>query len=111
MCLGDPRTFAKAHCITVAQARRLECTAEHLQARQDGGTSARSNIVAACLDCNQQRHRRKRPLEPGAHGQWVTKRIREGRWHRAWLGAVGETLTPSAHEPRVKRAQQASSVG
>jgi hypothetical protein len=31
-------------------------TAEHLQARQDGGTDRRDNIAAACWRCNYRRH-------------------------------------------------------
>ena len=88
MCVGDPRAFAEKHGLTIAQARRRACTAEHLQARRDGGTSAQKNIVAACLACNQQRHRRKCPREPEAHRRWVEKRIASGRWHRAWFGGT-----------------------
>ena len=31
-------------------------TAEHLQAQKDGGTDRKANIVAACFDCNHDRH-------------------------------------------------------
>jgi len=87
MYVGDVRAFAETHRLTVAQARQRACTAEHLQARRDGGTSAQANIVAACLACNRQRHRRKHPRAPDAHRQWVANRMADGRWHRAWFGA------------------------
>jgi hypothetical protein len=88
MCVGDARAFAEKHGLTIAQARRRACTAEHLRARRDGGTSAQKNIVAACLACNQQRHRRKCPREPEPHRRWVEKRMASGRWHRAWFGGT-----------------------
>jgi hypothetical protein len=33
-------SFAQAHNISTAQAKRLKCTAEHLKARKDGGKDA-----------------------------------------------------------------------
>ena len=40
----------------------LRCTAEHLVARCEGGKNSRENIAAACWECNDNRHRTKRPL-------------------------------------------------
>ena len=51
-------------------ARALRCTAEHLQAREDGGRNTRNNIVPACWHCNSLRHRRKRPLAPERYDGW-----------------------------------------
>lgn len=53
----SPDEYSRAFGINVAQAHRLKCTAEHLQARCDGGGDSSDNIVAACLHCNQARHR------------------------------------------------------
>jgi hypothetical protein len=39
----------------VANLQSFECTAEHLERRADGGGDAKTNIVAACLDCNSAR--------------------------------------------------------
>jgi len=75
--------FAATHGLSVAQARRLQCTGEHLQAYRDGGSSAPSNIVAACLWCNLQRHRRKHPPAPDQYKSLVQTRMRQGRWHEA----------------------------
>jgi 5-methylcytosine-specific restriction endonuclease McrA len=60
----DPKTFASKHGLTLRQGRQLRSTAEHLQARSEGGSDERSNIVAACSLCNRSRHRPKRPKAP-----------------------------------------------
>ena len=57
----DVSAFARTHNITCSRAQAFRCTAEHLQAKKDGGTNAVQNIVAACFCCNSRRHRRKRP--------------------------------------------------
>lgn len=71
--LGVPRKLA----------RYLRCTAEHLQARQDGGRDIPENIVAACFWCNHQRH-------AGGHGPApcpetyrakVRRHIERHEWH------------------------------
>lgn len=70
-------------------ARILKCTAEHLQARQDGGRDAAHNIAAACAHCNHTRHRRRRPLEAQDYAQLVARRLAAGRWHQPWVRALG----------------------
>jgi 5-methylcytosine-specific restriction endonuclease McrA len=89
MWADNPLEFANAHGITLGQAKRLQCTGEHLVARQDGGSTARSNIVAACLFCNKGRHSRKTPLPPDRYLQLVRKRMKVGRWHGPWLHQKG----------------------
>ena len=64
MWLDDCAAFAREYGLTLRQARRRQCTAEHLIARKDGGRESASNIVAACRGCNQTRHRRKLPPPP-----------------------------------------------
>ncbi len=59
----------------------LSCTAEHLQARSEGGGDGPNNIVAACAHCNMARHRRKRPLAPNAYREVVQRRVLRGAWH------------------------------
>ena len=61
--------------------RALQCTAEHLQARCDGGKDTPENIVAACLFCNRARHRPKKPRSPEGHREHVRRRMAAGRWH------------------------------
>jgi len=85
MWSSDPLEFASKHHITLAQAKSFQCTAEHLEARQDGGADPQSNIVAACWYCNQTRHRRKKDLSPNLYKQLVRKRMNQGRWHHHWV--------------------------
>ena len=78
---SDPQGFAQIHRITVAQARLLQSTAEHLQAKQDGGKDVAPNIAAACWICNFRRHARKRAPDAGAFSKLVKSRVSKGRWH------------------------------
>lgn len=79
MWVRDPESFAASHGITPSQARVFQCTAEHLEARKDGGEDTKQNVVAACLCCNQLRHYRKPAPEPGAYRSVVQERLSNGR--------------------------------
>ncbi|NDZ12027.1 hypothetical protein C7T35_15520 [Variovorax sp. WS11] len=46
----------RGRCIYCRQPMGRDATAEHLCARQDGGTDRKGNIVAACRRCNHRRH-------------------------------------------------------
>jgi hypothetical protein len=46
--LGRPAAFAALRGISAGLAKRLQCTGEHLDARQNGGDCSEGNIVAAC---------------------------------------------------------------
>jgi 5-methylcytosine-specific restriction endonuclease McrA len=81
MWQSDPAEFAHTHALTLSQAHRFQCTAEHVVARQDGGLNAASNIVAACLFCNHTRHARKKPLPASAYKTFVTSRLQQSKWH------------------------------
>ena len=83
MWQDSAESFAKQHGITVKQARHFQCTAEHLQARQDGGKDVAGNIAAACFFCNQIRHKRSKPMVPEQYQKHVGKRVSKGRWHSA----------------------------
>jgi 5-methylcytosine-specific restriction endonuclease McrA len=87
---ADASGFAQRHGLTRRQAALLRCTAEHLTARQDGGTDRADNIVAACLSCNRLRHQRRKALTPESLRARVTARIGRGRW---WLRV---SLEPAA---------------
>ena len=82
MWLNDASRFAKIHGYSVPQAKLLECTAEHLCARSEGGSDSLENIAAACWYCNSKHHRRKRALSPMQFRQHVLARMRQGRWHQ-----------------------------
>lgn len=79
---SNPEVFAKTHNISLSQAQRFKCTAEHLEARQDGGTDAKSNVVAACLHCNQTRHRIRPAPSPAALKKQITKQLQNNGWHK-----------------------------
>jgi 5-methylcytosine-specific restriction endonuclease McrA len=85
MWRDNPLEFAAKYRITPRQARTLWCTAEHLVARQDGGSNSGNNIVAACLFCNSQRHKRKIAPPPGLYKQQIRKRIDQGGWDSALM--------------------------
>jgi len=78
----DPAQFAKNHGLTLAQVQRFKCTAEHLEARQDGGNDLPSNIVAACIHCNQSRHRMKPALSAEMYCRVISKQLLNGSWHK-----------------------------
>ncbi|MCC9001509.1 MAG: HNH endonuclease [Candidatus Competibacter sp.] len=81
MWLDHPEHFALRFDITVPQSKQFQCTAEHLVARQEGGATSQSNIVAACLFCNQKRHQRKIALSPVKHKERIKKRLSVQKWH------------------------------
>jgi hypothetical protein len=81
----DPAELIKKHKITVGQAKRLQCTGEHLQARCAGGATLQTNIVAACLYCNGTRHKSKRPLSPDKYKERIRRLMNAQRWHERWV--------------------------
>lgn len=81
MWLSGPAEFARSHSLTLPQARRFQCTGEHVVARQDGGGNVASNIVAACLFCNHTRHARKKPIPASTYKALVTSRLQKSKWH------------------------------
>jgi 5-methylcytosine-specific restriction endonuclease McrA len=98
MWSGDPKDFAAKYRLSLAQARFLQCTGEHLQARREGGSNAPSNIAAACRRCNQRRHQRKNPPPPALYKVFVQGRVRKGLWHdAAVLRVLIELSEPSPH--------------
>ncbi|TKB24217.1 restriction endonuclease [Desulfopila sp. IMCC35006] len=78
---GKQKEFANKHKITKKYAARFQCTAEHLLARCDGGKDQENNIVAACIFCNRNRHKRKKPLVPLKYRALIQKRLQQGKWH------------------------------
>ena len=81
--------FASAHGLSEARAKALQCTAEHLHARCDGGGDEASNIAAACITCNQRRHRMNPAPTPERYSQIVQWQMEHGNWHkRALLNAI-----------------------
>ena len=81
MWLERPEEYSGSYGIRESQAKRFRCTAEHLLARQDGGTNAMANIVAACSFCNSTRHRAPNALSPEKYRKRVLRRLRCQKWH------------------------------
>jgi 5-methylcytosine-specific restriction endonuclease McrA len=77
-------------------AEKLRCTAEHLTPKGQGGADSASNVAAACSHCNQTRHKRKLPPEPGRYRAEVRRRMGQGKWHDAWVHRVVAWLAKSA---------------
>ncbi|WP_189392998.1 HNH endonuclease [Alcaligenes pakistanensis] len=61
------------------QSPITKCTAEHLQARSEGGGVV-GNIVAACWYCNNHRHRSRIPMVPEAWQVYVGRKVQQKRW-------------------------------
>jgi HNH endonuclease len=72
--------FALDLNISQACARALLATAEHLQARSDGGSDNPGNIAAAHALCNHRRHRSKKPMPPQVYCTHVATRCESGKW-------------------------------
>jgi 5-methylcytosine-specific restriction endonuclease McrA len=82
MWMADCAAFANRHGLTMRLARRLQCTAEHLKPRQDGGRNSFDNIAAACLACNLRRHaRRGTTPTPEEYRAVVRNRVAKRAWH------------------------------
>jgi len=104
MWLDDPAAFGLQHGLTLTQASRLKCTAEHLNARRDGGGDGASNIVAACLHCNATRHKRRVPPDPLTFRAQVQRRIAKGSWHHPnVLRAMQSALAARPPSPALHR--------
>ena len=76
-------------------AKLLQCTAEHLVARQDGGQNVAGNIAAACVICNQRRHRRRVPPSPDTYRELVKGRIARGKWQPAVVLIASQQIGPN----------------
>src|SRR5690606_1212554 len=89
MCVDELTAFASRHGLSVSAVRLLQCTAEHLLAKCDGGMDVADNIAAACHFCNSRRHARRKPLSPGAYQKYVQGRVHRRRWHPEPLWRAG----------------------
>ena len=61
-------------------AGEMQCTAEHLMARKDGGLDTERNIVAAHRVCNERRHAGGKNPSASAYHAHVQREMRGGRW-------------------------------
>jgi HNH endonuclease len=74
------KAFAKKFALTKQQAHYFFCTAEHLEARCDGGKDVQGNIVAACKYCNLKRHQLSNPLPPDQYSSFVKSNMEARNW-------------------------------
>lgn len=81
-------TFCQKYSLTEHEAQMLQCTAEHLVARCDGGTDNDENVVAACLRCNSSRHQLANGRPPQEHMLLVRACMRANSWHSPRLLGV-----------------------
>lgn len=94
---ANQEQFARSHGFRPRLVRHLQCTAEHLLARQDNGCDTPENIVAACLWCNNWRHLRRpqNAPDPTAYKTLVTRLIAQAKWHPV-IASKSATASPSA---------------
>ncbi len=85
MWSGDVDAYAKRWGLTGAQSVGLECTAEHLIARKDGGQDTAENVVAACLTCNRRRHRWMPNAHWSVYAAAVAVQMAKGHWRKRAL--------------------------
>ena len=84
MWQGKPHKYMASHRLTHPEALNLQCTAEHLIPRRDGGTDEARNIVAACWWCNNRRHKGPaKSLSSILFGAHVRRRMAHVRWHHS----------------------------
>lgn len=78
---ASPQEFIVRYGLSAGLAKRFRCTAEHVEARSDGGKDVAANIVAACLFCNTTRHKAKHPVDAVTYAAVVRSKLEKGRWH------------------------------
>ena len=84
----DINSFITQYQVKPTSAKFLQCTAEHLTARKDGGKNIRTNIVAACKYCNHTRHKSKNALSPAEYKNRVRKLLSKNKWHQTVLNPL-----------------------
>jgi hypothetical protein len=97
----DSEDFLRDQQLPIQFTKYLQCTAEHLVARQDNGKDAASNIVAACFWCNSMRHQGRPHNAPEArvYRAEVKRLVAMGQWHPLAASGLGRSL----RQPEVAR--------
>jgi 5-methylcytosine-specific restriction endonuclease McrA len=90
MWTEDSLSFARRFGLSERIAAKLQCTAEHLLPRQDGGGNSPTNVVAACRWCNHLRHAHRLVAPtPEAFAARVRRRVSKRRWHVSAIHGCG----------------------
>jgi HNH endonuclease len=103
----DSSSLAEAFSLSTRQLRLLQCTAEHLHPRSEGGRDSTQNIVAACHFCNRGRHARKTPMQPEQYRARVRSRMARGQWLAAMLPSGIASHPSSSAYPSPSRESEA----
>lgn len=98
-----PEEFIGRYGISPGLAKRFQCTAEHVEARCDGGKDVAPNIVAACNFCNTRRHRTKHPMDAKSHASAVRLRLAKGKWHPPEVKAIFSQREAAPGRPLLAR--------
>ncbi len=72
--------FASRLNISDDEIMKFQCTGEHLVPHCKGGSSNRTNIVAACRNCNELRAQYNH-INPELFSEYVQKSIVSGKWN------------------------------
>jgi hypothetical protein len=72
--------FRAELALSPERAYEVVATAEHLQARCDGGTDTELNVAAAHLMCNARRHRMRPAPTPEKYKAMVKVQLEKGCW-------------------------------
>ncbi len=89
--------FAKRHGMKPRTTKLFRATAEHLTAKCDGGPDTATNIVAACIWCNQRRHAQPKPPASDLYLSKVQRRMKAGRWRSLHLATPSAPPTQAGH--------------
>jgi hypothetical protein len=84
--------FSSKLALCPRQALNETATAEHLQARCDGGPNTEENIAAAHLVCNQRRHHLRPAPDPDTYKAIVKRQLAKGGWLKKVTRQRLETL-------------------
>ena len=88
MWVNEKDSFCAKYYLKTGDANLLQCTAEHLKPRQDGGKDSAQNIVAACKFCNHTRHKAKSVLVPEMYKKRVRMRLSKNLWHQIIINPI-----------------------
>lgn len=100
---ASPEEFIARYQIPPGLAPRFQCTAEHVEARCDGGKDVAPNIVAACHFCNATRHRAKNPADAVTYASRVRSRLANGKWHPPEVKAIYSQREAAPGRPLLAR--------
>lgn len=81
----NPNSFISKYGLKSSVVKHLQCTAEHLIPRSEGGNNSKQNIVAACRYCNSTRHMSKKVLNPENYKKFVLEKLKIKQWHNLIL--------------------------